>query len=182
MGGWNAKVGSQETPRLTGKYGLGVQNEAGQRLTEFCQENADCGKRPLLTAPDTTLYMEMIRWSILKLDWLYSLQPKWRSSIVSPKTRPGADWGSEYDLLIAKSRLKLKKIGKTNRLFRYDLNQIPHSCILEVISRFKGFNLIEFLKNYGWRCVTLYRRQWSRPSPRKRNEKMLNGCLTRPLK
>jgi len=78
---------------------------------------------------------------------------------VSPKTRPGADWGSEYDLLIAKFRLKLKKIGKTNRPFRYDLNQIPYSCILEVISGFKGFNLIEFLKNYGWRCVTLYRRQ-----------------------
>ena len=78
---------------------------------------------------------------------------------MSAKTRPGADWGSEYDLLIAKFRLKLKKTGKTNRPFRYDLNRIPHSCIVEVISRFKGFNLIEFLKNYGWRCVTLYRRQ-----------------------
>ena len=61
IGDWNTKVGSQEIPGIAGKFGLGVQNEAGQRLTEFCQENADCGKRPLLTAPDTTLYMEMIR-------------------------------------------------------------------------------------------------------------------------
>ena len=76
-----------------------------------------------------------------------------------------------YELLIAKFKLKLKKVGKTTRPFRYDLNQIPYDYTVEVKNRFKGLDLIECLKIYGWRFLTLYRRQWSRPSPRKRNAK-----------
>ena len=76
----------------------------------------------------------------------------------SAKTRPGADCGSDHELLIAKFRLILKKVGKTTRPFRYDLNQIPYDYVVEVINRFKGINLIECLKNYGQRFVTLYRR------------------------
>ena len=75
---------------------------------------------------------------------------------------------------------KLKNIGKTTRPFRYDLNQIPYT--VEVIKRVKGLDLIECLKNYGWRVITLYRRQGSRPSPRKRNAKRQNGCLRKPYK
>ena len=75
------------------------------------------------------------------------------------KTRPGADYGSEHELLIAKFRLKLKKVGKTRRPFKYDLNQILYDYTMEVRNRFKGLDLIECLKNYGWRLVTLYRRQ-----------------------
>ena len=71
----------------------------------------------------------------------------------------GADCGSDYELLIAKFRLKLKKVGKATRPFRYDLNQIPYDYIVEVTNRFKGLDLIECLKNYGQRFVTLYRRQ-----------------------
>ena len=63
---------------------------------------------------------------------------RWRSSIQSTKTRPGADCGSDHELLIAKFRLKLKKVGKTTRPFRYDLNQIPHDNTVEVRNRFKG--------------------------------------------
>ena len=63
----------------------------------------------------------------------------------------------------------MKEVGKTTRPFRYDLNQIPYNYIVEVTNRFKGLDLIECLKNYGLRFVTLYRRQESRPSPRKRN-------------
>ena len=98
------------------------------------------------------------------------------------KTRPGAYCGSDYEFLIVKLRLKLKKIGKTTRPFRYDLNQIHYDYTVEVTNRFKGLDLIECLKNYGWRFVTLYRRQGSRPSPRKRNAKKQNGCLGRPYK
>ena len=112
IGDWNAKVGSQETPGITGKFGLGIQNEAGQKLIELCQENA-----------------------------------------------LGADCGSDHELLIAKFRLKLKKVGKTTRPFRYDLNQILYDYTVEVRNRFKGLDLIECLKNYGQRFVTLYRRQ-----------------------
>ena len=84
-------------------------------------------------------------------------------------------------ILIAKFRLNLKKVGKTTRLFRYDLNQIPYDYTVE-INKFKGLDLIECLKNYGWRFMTLYRRQRSRPSSRKRNAKRQNGCLRRPYK
>ena len=82
-----------------------------------------------------------------------------RSSIQSAKTRLGADCGSDHELLIAKFRLKLEKVGITSRPFRYDLNQIPYNYTVEVTNRFKGLNLIECLKNYGQRFVTLYRRQ-----------------------
>ena len=65
-----------------------------------------------------------------------------RSSIQSTKTRPGADCGSDYELLIAKFRLKLKKVRKTTRPFRYDLNQIPYYYIVEVTNKFQGLDLI----------------------------------------
>ena len=86
------------------------------------------------------------------------------------KKRPGADCGSDHELLIAKFRLKVKKVGKTSRPFRYDLSQIPYDSTVEVINTFKGLNLIDCLKNYGQRFVTLSR-MWSKPSPRKRNAK-----------
>ena len=79
--------------------------------------------------------------------------------------------GSDYELLIIKFRLKLKNIGKITRPFRYDLNHIPYNYTVERRNRFKGLNLIECLKNYGWRLVTLYRRQWSKTPPRKTSAK-----------
>ena len=91
-----------------------------------------------------------------------------RTSIQSTKTRPGADCGSDHELLIAKFRLKLKKVEKTTRPFRYDINQIPYDYTVEVRNRFKGLDPIECLMNYGRRFMTLYRRQESRLSPRKK--------------
>ena len=66
------------------------------------------------------------------------------------KTRPGADCGSDHELLIAKFRLKLKKIGKTTRPFRYDLNQIPYDYTVEVRNRFKGLDLIDRVPDELW--------------------------------
>ena len=104
--------------------------------------------------------MDITRWSTLKSDWLYSLQPKWRSYIQSAKTRSGADCGSDHELLIAKIRLKLNKVGESTRLFRYDLKQIPYSYTVEVTNSFKGLGLINRVpENYGRRFMTLYRRQ-----------------------
>ena len=71
----------------------------------------------------------------------------------------GANCGSDDELCIVKLRLKLKKVGKTTRPFRYDLNQIPNDCTVEVRNIFKGLDLIECLMNYGWRFMTLYRRE-----------------------
>ena len=79
--------------------------------------------------------------------------------IQSAKIRPGADCGSDHEILITKFRLKLKKVEKTTRPFRYDLNQIPYDYRVEVTNRFKGLELIECLKSYGQRFMALYRRQ-----------------------
>src|SRR5574340_986996 len=165
IGDWNAKVGSQETPGVTGKFGLGMQNEAGQRLIEFCQENALVITNTLFQQHKRRLYT----WTSPdgqhqnQIDYILCSQ-RWRSSIQSAKARPGADCDSDHELLIAKFRLKLKKVEKTTRPFRYDLNQIPCDYTVEVRNRFKGLDLIECLMNYGWRFVTLYRRQGLRPS------------------
>ena len=78
------------------------------------------------------------------------MQPKWRSSIQSAKIRPGADYGSDHDLLIAKFRLKLKKTGKTTRPFRYDLNQMPYDYTVEVRNRLKGLDLIDRVPDELW--------------------------------
>ena len=104
------------------------------------------------------------------------------SSVQSAKTRPGAESDADREILIAKFRLKLKKVGETTRPFKYDLNKIPYDYMVEVKNRFKGLDLIECLINYGQRFVTLYRRQGSRPSERKTNLKRQNGCLRRPYK
>ena len=75
---------------------------------------------------------------------------RWRSFIQSAKTRKGADCGSDHKLLIAKFRLKLKKVGKTTRPFRYDLNQIPYDYTVEVRNRFKGLDLIDRVPDELW--------------------------------
>ena len=78
---------------------------------------------------------------------------RWRSSIKSAKTRLGADCGSDHELLIGKIILKLKKVGKTTRPFRYDLNQIPYDYTVEVRNRFKGLDLIDRVPDELWREV-----------------------------
>ena len=77
-----------------------------------------------------------------QIDYILCSQ-RWRSSIQSAKTRLGADCGSDHELLIGKFRLKLKKVGKTTRPSRYDLNQIPYDYTVEVTNRFKGLDLID---------------------------------------
>ena len=150
-GDWNAKVGSQETPQITDKFGLGVRKEAGQRLTEFCQENTLVIANTLFQQHKTRLYT----WRSPdgqhqnQIDYILCSQ-RWRSSIQSTKTRPGADYGSDHEPLIAKFRLKLKKVGKTARPFRYDLNQIPYDYTVDVRNRFKGLDLIDRLPDELW--------------------------------
>ena len=98
--------------------------------------------------------MDITRWSTLKSDYTLCSR-RWRSSIQSAKTRLGTDCGSDHENLIAKFRLKLKKTGKTTRPFWCDLSQIPFGYTVEVTNRFKGLDLTECLKNYGWRFITL---------------------------
>ena len=119
---------------------------------------------------------------ILKSDYLLCSQI-WTSSIQSAKTRPGADCVSDYKLLIAIFRLKLKKVGKTTRQFRYDLNQIPYDYTKEVTNRFKGLDLIERVPEELWMEIRdIVQEAVIKNIPRKRNAKWQNGCLTRPYK
>ena len=107
IGDWNAKVGRQEIPGVMGKFGFAVQNEAGQRLTEFCQENALVLANTLFQQHKRRLYT----WTSPdgqyrnQIDYILCSQ-RWRSSIQSAKTRLGADCGSDHEFLIAKFRLK----------------------------------------------------------------------------
>ena len=102
--------------------------------------------------------MDISKWSIPKSDYILCRQ-RWKNSIQSVKTRPGADCSSDNEVLIATFRLKLKKVGTPPKPFRYDLNQIPYNYTVEETNRFKGLDLLECLMNYGWEFVTLYRRQ-----------------------
>ena len=151
IGDWNAKVGSQETPVVTGKFGLGIWNEAGQRLIEFCQENALVIANTLFQQNKRRLYT----WTSSddqhrnQIDYILCSQ-RWRSSIQSAKTRLGADCGSDHELLIAKFRLKLKKVGKIARPFRYDLSQIPYDYTVEVRNRFKELDLMDRVPDELW--------------------------------
>ena len=180
-------------------------DEAGQRLIEFCQENARVIANTLFQQRKRRLHMDITRWLTPKLDWLYYLQQKmeklytfsktktgnwlcqenalvitntlfqqhkrrlypwtspdgqhrnqidyilcsqrWRSSIQSAKTRLGADCDSDHELFIAKFRLKLNKIRKTTRPFRYDLYQIPYDYTVEVRNSFKWLDLINRVPN-----------------------------------
>ena len=118
---WNAKVGSQEAPGVTGKFSLGVENKAGQRLTEFCQENTLVIANTLFQQHKRRLYT----WTSSDGQYRNLCSQRWRVSTQSAKTRLGVDYGSDHELFIAKFRLKLKKVEKTTRPFRYDLTQIP---------------------------------------------------------
>ena len=106
------------------------------------RECTGCSKHPLPITQEKTLHVDVIRWSTPKSDYILCSQ-KWRSSIQSAKTRPGADCGSDHQLLIVKFRLKLRKVQKTTGPFRYDLSQIPYNYTVEVRNRFKGLDLID---------------------------------------
>ena len=151
---WNAKVGSQETPGVSGKFGLGIWNEAGQRLIEFCQENALVIANILFQQHERRLYT----WTSSggqyqnQIDYILCSW-RWRSSIQSAKTKLGVDCGSYHELLIAKFRLKLKKVRKTTRPLRYDQNQLPKNYTVEVTNRFKGLAPIGTVSEELWTKV-----------------------------
>ena len=91
IGDWNAKVISQETPGVTGEFGLGIRNEAGQRLIRVLpREHTGHSKHPLPTTQEKTLHMDITRWSMLKSDWLYSLQPKMEKPYTVSKNKTGS--------------------------------------------------------------------------------------------
>ena len=131
------------------------QGKSNRVLPRECTGHS---KNLLPTRQVKTLHTDITRWSIPKSDWLYSLQPKLEKLYTVIKNKTWADCGSYSELLIAKFILKFKKVGKTSRPFKYDLNQIPYDYTVEVRNRSKGLDLIECLKSDGQRFVALYRK------------------------
>ena len=169
-----------------------MQNEAGQRLIEFCQEDTlviantlfQQHKRRLYTwtSPDVQ-YQNQIDYILCSQRWRSSIHSKNKTKQNKTKTRLGADCGLDHELLITKFRLKLKKVGKTTRPFRYDLNQIPYDYSVEVRNRFKGLDLIDRVPDELWNEVhDIVQETGIKPSPWKRNAKKQNGFLGRPYK
>ena len=118
-----------------------------------------------------------------KANMVILFTPCWRSSIQSAKTRPGANCGSDHKFLIAKFRLKLKKVGKTTRPFRYDLYQIPYDYTVEVRNRFKGRDLIDRVPDELWTEVhDIVQEAVIKTIPKKKKCKRQNSCLRRTYK
>ena len=162
-----------------------MRNEAGQRLIEFCQENALVIANTLFKQHKRQLYTwtspDGQHWN--QIDYILCSQ-RWRSSTQSTKTRLGADCGSDHELLIAKFTLKLEQVGKTTRPFRYDLNQIPCDYTVEVTNRFKGLYLIDRVPDDLWMEVhDIVQETGSKTVHKeKKNTKKQNGYLRRPYK
>ena len=159
----------------TGKFGLGIWNEAGHRLIEFCQQNTLVIANTLFQQHKRRLYT----WTSPdgqhrnQMDYILCSQ-KWRSSIQSAKTRPGADCGSNHELLIAKFRIKLKKVEKTTRPWIIKVwlhNQIPYDYTMEVRNRFKGLDVIDRVPDVLWAKV---HKNWTTKCQRMK----LEFCLT----
>ena len=149
----------------------------------FCSKRTGHSKHPLATTQEKILHMDFTRWSTPKSDCLYSLQPKMEKLYTVSKNKTVSWLWLRSWTPYCQFRLKLKKVGETPRLFRYDLNQIPYDYRVEVTNRFKGLDLIaECLLNYGQRFMTLYRRQGWRLSSRKTNAKRQNDSLRRSYK
>ena len=112
--------------------------------------HADNSKHLFPTVQETTLHMYTPDGQHRNQTYHVLCSQRWRSSTQSAKTRPGADCGSDHELLTVRFRLKLKKVGKTTRLFRYDLNQIPYDYTEEVTNRFRGLIMVDKVFEEPW--------------------------------
>ena len=143
IGDWNAKVGEAEVPGVVGKYGLGKQNEAGEKLIEFCQENSLVIANTCFQQPKRRLYT----WTSPngqhrnQIDYILCNR-RWKSSITSVKTRPGADCGTDHELLLANFKIKLKRYNKVSKTTKLNVQNIPHSYNVEIKNRFAELELI----------------------------------------
>ena len=161
--------------------------------TEWSRANAnrvlprECtshSKHPRPTTQEKTLHTWESPYDQYRnqIDYI-SCSQRWRSSTESAKTIPGADCGSDSELLIAKCRLKLKKVGKITRPFSYDLNQILYNYTAEVTNRFKGLDLTDRVPEEQWTEVwDIIQKPEITTTTKEINVKRQNGCLRKPYK
>ena len=157
MGDWNSKVGDNKFLNITGQYGLGYRNDAGDKLLEFCSENDMTIANTLFKQPKRRLYT----WTSPdqkyrnQIDYII-MQNRWRSMTHLAKTLPGADCGSDHELLIAKIRIKLRKTKQIKTEMRYDLSNIGDSYTVAVSNRFEileNENISEKTPNELWEDI-----------------------------
>ena len=148
-GDWNAKGGSKEIHGVTSKFDLVVEKEAGQRLTEFCHENALVIANILLQQHERL----PCTWISPDIRLIIFFAVEVGETPYSEQKQDQELTGSDHELPIAKLRLKLNKVGQTTSSFMCDLNQIPYDYIVKVTNKFTGLDLMDRLPN-----VTFYRR------------------------
>ena len=153
------------------------------KYLRLLKQSSGHSKHPLPTTQEKTLHMDITRRSIPKSDWLYSLQPNMEKLYTVSKNKTGSwPWLRSWTPYCY-FRLKLKKIGKITRPFRYDLNQIPYNYTVEVTNRFKGLDLIDKVPEELWmEAHDIVQQAVIKTIPRKRNAKRQNGCLRQPFK
>ena len=151
--GLESKSRSQEIPGVKANLALEYRMKQGKANRVLLREHTSHIKQPLPTTQEKTTHVHHQTVST-EIRMIIFFAAKDREALYSQqKQRLGANCGSDHELLIAKFRLKLKKVGKTTRPFKDDLNQIPYNYTVEVTNRFKELDLIECLKNYGWRYI-----------------------------
>ena len=157
MGDWKSKVGDKKFLNITGQYGLGDRNDAGDKLLEFCSENDMTIANTLFKQPKRRLYT----WTSPdqkyrnQIDYII-IQNRWRSMIHLAKTLPGADCGSDHELLIAKIKIKLRKTKQIQTEMRYDLSNISDNYTVAVSNRFEileNENISEKTPNELWEDI-----------------------------
>ena len=149
IGDWNVKIGSlRDTWSNWQIWPWSTEWSRAKANRVLPRECTGHSKHPLATTQEKTLHMDITRWSIVKSDWLYSLQLKMEKLYTVRKNKTKSWLRQRSWTPIAKFRLKLKKVGKTTRPFRYDLNQIPYT--VEMTNRFKGLDLIDRVPEELW--------------------------------
>lgn len=144
VGDWNAKVGNEEEKGIVGRYGLGKRNDAGERLIEFCRENSLSIMNTQFQQHKRRLYT----WTSPneqhrnQIDYILC-QRRWKSSVTMTRTLPGADCGTDHELLVAGICIKLRKTKRATLPNRYDLENISEEYITEVKNRFSALELLE---------------------------------------
>ena len=181
IGNWNAKADSQGIPGVTGKFGLGVQNEAGQRLTGVLpREHTGHRKHPLQTTQEMTLHMGITRWVNTEIRLIIFFAAEDGNVLHS---------GQKQDLVLTVAQIinsllqnsDLKNIWKSTRPFRYNLHQILYDYTVEVTKRFKGLDL-RLPEELCMEVSNTVQEMVTRTIPRKRNARKQNGCLSKRYK
>ena len=133
MGDWNAKIGDKPVDGISGTHGLGDRNEAGERMTEFCEANQLIVTNTWYKQPTRRLYTWTSPEGLHRnqIDYIL-IQKRWRNMIKSAKTMPGTDCGTDHELLVATIQVKLKKTKKPEIENRYNLCHIPERYAVEV--------------------------------------------------